>query len=155
MFLPPREFRTQGLDSLRSSVKQTQDNPWDEFLAIHPKGTEVEGPIRNITECGLFIGLAQGVDGMVHLSDLDWNRPGDDVIKEFNKGDNVKAVVLDVDPEKERISTSEHVCQSGTRAGSNSSSSKIRNALVVRPSPQHLSRGNVALSTTTTSWPRR
>ena len=85
-------------------LKQTQDNPWDEFLAIHPKGTEVEGPIRNITEFGLFIGLEQGVDGMVHLSDLDWNRPGDDVIKEFNKGDNVKAVVLDVDPEKERIS---------------------------------------------------
>ncbi|MGI9475299.1 MAG: 30S ribosomal protein S1 [Hyphomicrobiaceae bacterium] len=85
-------------------LKQTQDNPWDEFLAVHPKGTEVEGPIRNITEFGLFIGLEQGVDGMVHLSDLDWNRPGDDVIKEYNKGDNVKAVVLDVDPEKERIS---------------------------------------------------
>ncbi len=85
-------------------LKQTQDNPWDEFLAVHPKGTEVEGPIRNITEFGLFIGLEQGVDGMVHLSDLDWNRPGDDVIKEFNKGDTVKAVVLDVDPEKERIS---------------------------------------------------
>jgi len=85
-------------------LKQTQDNPWDEFLAVHPKGSEVEGPIRNITEFGLFIGLEQGVDGMVHLSDLDWNRPGDDVIKEFNKGDTVKAVVLDVDPEKERIS---------------------------------------------------
>ncbi len=85
-------------------LKQTQDNPWDAFLAEHPKGTEVEGPIRNITEFGLFVGLEQGVDGMVHLSDLDWNRPGDDVIKEFNKGDVVRAVVLDVDPEKERIS---------------------------------------------------
>jgi small subunit ribosomal protein S1 len=85
-------------------LKQTQDNPWDAFLAEHPKGTEVEGPIRNITEFGLFIGLDQGVDGMVHLSDLDWNRPGDDVIKEYNKGDTVRAVVLDVDPEKERIS---------------------------------------------------
>ncbi len=85
-------------------LKQTQDNPWDAFLAEHPKGTEVEGPIRNITEFGLFIGLEQGVDGMVHLSDLDWNRAGDDVIKEYNKGDNVRAVVLDVDPEKERIS---------------------------------------------------
>jgi small subunit ribosomal protein S1 len=85
-------------------LKQTQDNPWDAFLAQHPKGTEVEGPIRNITEFGLFIGLDQGVDGMVHLSDLDWNRPGDDVIKEYNKGDVVRAVVLDVDPEKERIS---------------------------------------------------
>jgi small subunit ribosomal protein S1 len=85
-------------------LKQTQDNPWDAFLAEHPKGTEVSGPIRNITEFGLFIGLDQGVDGMVHLSDLDWNRPGDDVIKEYNKGDEVRAVVLDVDPEKERIS---------------------------------------------------
>ena len=85
-------------------LKQTQDNPWDAFLAEHPKGSEIEGPIRNITEFGLFIGLEQGVDGMVHLSDLDWNRAGDDVIKEFNKGDMVKAVVLDVDPEKERIS---------------------------------------------------
>jgi small subunit ribosomal protein S1 len=85
-------------------LKQTQDNPWDAFLAEHPKGTEVSGPIRNITEFGLFIGLEQGVDGMVHLSDLDWNRPGDDVIKEYNKGDEVRAVVLDVDPEKERIS---------------------------------------------------
>jgi len=85
-------------------LKQTQDNPWDAFLAQHPKGTVVEGPIRNITEFGLFIGLDGGVDGMVHLSDLDWNRSGDEVIKEFKKGDNVKAVVLDVDSAKERIS---------------------------------------------------
>ena len=74
------------------------------FLAVHPKGTEVEGPIRNITEFGLFIGLDGGVDGMVHLSDLDWSKPGDEVIKDYKKGDNVKAVVLDVDSSKERIS---------------------------------------------------
>jgi small subunit ribosomal protein S1 len=85
-------------------LKQTQDNPWDAFLAVHPKGSTVEGAIRNITEFGLFIGLDTGVDGMVHLSDLDWNRPGDQVIKEFKKGDTVKAVVLDVDASKERIS---------------------------------------------------
>ncbi len=85
-------------------LKQTQDNPWDSFLAAHPKGSTVEGPIRNITEFGLFIGLDGGVDGMVHLSDLDWNRPGDEVIKDFKKGDTVKAVVLDVDSTKERIS---------------------------------------------------
>ncbi len=85
-------------------LKQTQDNPWDAFLAAHPKGSEVEGPIRNITEFGLFVGLDGGVDGMVHLSDLDWNRPGDEVIKDYKKGDNVKAVVLDVDSTKERIS---------------------------------------------------
>jgi small subunit ribosomal protein S1 len=85
-------------------LKQTQDNPWDAFLAQHPRGTVVEGPIRNITEFGLFIGLESGVDGMVHLSDLDWSRGGDEVIKEYKKGDNVRAVVLDVDSAKERIS---------------------------------------------------
>jgi small subunit ribosomal protein S1 len=85
-------------------LKQTQDNPWDHFLANHPKGTIIEGPIRNITEFGLFVGLDSGIDGMVHLSDLDWNRAGDEVIKEFKKGDNVKAIVLDVDASKERIS---------------------------------------------------
>jgi small subunit ribosomal protein S1 len=85
-------------------LKQTQDNPWDAFLAQHPRGSEVEGPIRNITEFGLFIGLESGVDGMVHLSDIDWNRSGDEAIKDFNKGDTVRAVVLDVDPSKERIS---------------------------------------------------
>ena len=85
-------------------LKQTQDNPWDAFLTAHPKGSTVEGPIRNITEFGLFIGLDGGVDGMVHLSDLDWNKPGDEMIKEYKKGDNVKAVVLDVDSSKERIS---------------------------------------------------
>ncbi len=85
-------------------LKQTQDNPWDAFLALHPKGSEVEGPIRNVTEFGLFIGLDSGVDGMVHLSDLDWNRSGDEAIKDYKKGDVVKAVVLDVDSQKERIS---------------------------------------------------
>ncbi|HEU0062036.1 MAG TPA: 30S ribosomal protein S1 [Hyphomicrobiaceae bacterium] len=85
-------------------LKQTQDNPWDSFLAAHPKGSVIEGPIRNITEFGLFVGLDGGVDGMVHLSDLDWNRSGDEAIKDYKKGDNVKAVVLDVDPQKERIS---------------------------------------------------
>jgi small subunit ribosomal protein S1 len=85
-------------------LKQTQDNPWDAFLAQHPKGSNVEGPIRNITEFGLFVGLDGGVDGMVHLSDLDWQKPGDEVIKDYKKGDTVKAVVLDVDSAKERIS---------------------------------------------------
>jgi small subunit ribosomal protein S1 len=85
-------------------LKQTQDNPWDSFLVAHPKGSVIEGPIRNITEFGLFVGLDGGVDGMVHLSDLDWNRSGDEAIKDYKKGDTVKAVVLDVDPQKERIS---------------------------------------------------
>ena len=85
-------------------LKQTQENPWDAFLSTHPKGSAVEGPIRNITEFGLFVGLDNGVDGMVHLSDLDWSKPGDEAIKDYKKGDTVKAVVLDVDGAKERIS---------------------------------------------------
>ena len=85
-------------------LKQTQENPWDGFLTVHPKGSTVEGPIRNITEFGLFIGLDNGVDGMVHLSDLDWQKAGDEAIKDYKKGDTVKAIVLDVDGSKERIS---------------------------------------------------
>jgi small subunit ribosomal protein S1 len=85
-------------------LKQTLDNPWEAFAAAHPVGTEVEGEVKNKTEFGLFIGLDGDVDGMVHLSDLDWNRSGEDAIEDYNKGDVVKAVVLDVDVEKERIS---------------------------------------------------
>ena len=85
-------------------LKQTLENPWEVFAQSHPAGTEVEGEVKNKTEFGLFIGLEGDVDGMVHLSDLDWNRPGEQVIEEFNKGDMVKAVVLDVDVDKERIS---------------------------------------------------
>ncbi|WP_299868717.1 30S ribosomal protein S1 [uncultured Hoeflea sp.] len=85
-------------------LKQTLENPWDVFAQSHPSGTEVEGEVKNKTEFGLFIGLEGDVDGMVHLSDLDWNRPGEQVIEEYNKGDMVKAVVLDVDVDKERIS---------------------------------------------------
>jgi small subunit ribosomal protein S1 len=85
-------------------LKQTLQNPWEAFSERFPTGTVVEGEVKNKTEFGLFIGLDGDVDGMVHLSDLDWNRPGEQVIEEFKKGDVVKAVVLDVDVEKERIS---------------------------------------------------
>jgi small subunit ribosomal protein S1 len=85
-------------------LKQTMANPWEAFSEKHPQGSTVEGEVKNKTEFGLFIGLDSDVDGMVHLSDLDWNRPGEQVIEEFKKGDMVKAVVLDVDVEKERIS---------------------------------------------------
>jgi len=85
-------------------LKQTQANPWDSFLSTHPKGSTIEGQIRNITEFGLFVGLDTGIDGMVHLSDLSWSKPGEEAIKDYKKGDNVKAVVLDVDTDKERIS---------------------------------------------------
>ncbi|HSM19099.1 MAG TPA: 30S ribosomal protein S1 [Hyphomicrobiales bacterium] len=85
-------------------LKQTMDNPWTTFAERFPKGTEIEGEIKNITEFGLFIGLEGDVDGMVHLSDLDWNRPGEQAIDDYTRGETVKAVVLDVDVEKERIS---------------------------------------------------
>jgi small subunit ribosomal protein S1 len=87
-------------------LKQTQGNPWENFAASHPAGTEVEGEVKNITEFGLFIGLEGDIDGMVHLSDLDWDRAGDEAIQDYRKGDIVKAVVTDVDTEKERISLS-------------------------------------------------
>ncbi|MGR3721899.1 30S ribosomal protein S1 [Abyssibius alkaniclasticus] len=87
-------------------LKQTQGNPWDNFAAGNPAGTIVEGEVKNITEFGLFIGLEGDIDGMVHLSDLDWTRSGEEAIKDYRKGDMVKAVVSDVDVEKERISLS-------------------------------------------------
>ncbi|TIS60375.1 30S ribosomal protein S1 [Mesorhizobium sp.] len=85
-------------------LKQTLENPWEAFARSHPVGSQVEGEVKNKTEFGLFIGLEGDVDGMVHLSDLDWTRPGEQVIEEYNRGDMVKAQVLDVDIEKERIS---------------------------------------------------
>jgi small subunit ribosomal protein S1 len=85
-------------------LKQALQNPWEGFAEKHPVGSVVEGEVKNKTEFGLFIGLEGDVDGMVHLSDLDWNRPGEQVIDEFKKGDVVRAQVLDVDVEKERIS---------------------------------------------------
>ncbi len=85
-------------------LKQCADNPWERFAEEHPVGSIIEGEIKNITEFGLFVGLTEEMDGMVHLSDLDWNKTGEEAIKEYKKGDRVKAKVLDVDAEKERIS---------------------------------------------------
>jgi small subunit ribosomal protein S1 len=85
-------------------LKHCMDNPWTTFAEKYPSGTLVEGEIKNITEFGLFIGLDADVDGMVHMSDLDWNRPGEEAMTDYQKGQVVKAVVLDVDTEKERIS---------------------------------------------------
>jgi small subunit ribosomal protein S1 len=85
-------------------LKQCMQNPWEAFAEKYPPGTEVEGEVKNITEFGLFVGLDGDIDGMVHLSDLDWDRPGEQVLQEYQKGDEVRAVVLDVDVDKERIS---------------------------------------------------
>ena len=85
-------------------LKQCLDNPWDGFAAKYPVGTEVEGEIKNITEFGLFVGLEGEIDGMAHLSDLSWDMTGEEALKDYSKGDMVKAKVLDVDISKERIS---------------------------------------------------
>ena len=84
-------------------LKQTLQNPWEAFIEAHPVGSDVEGEVKNKTEFGLFIGLDGDVDGMVHLSDLDWTKPGEQAMEEYKKGDKVSARVLDVDVEKERI----------------------------------------------------
>ncbi len=85
-------------------LKQCGSNPWEGFLENHSVGSELEGEIKNITEFGLFVGLPGEIDGMVHLSDLDWNLSGEEAVKQYNKGDSVKVKVLDVDVEKERVS---------------------------------------------------
>ena len=85
-------------------LKQTLANPWEAFVDEHPVGTELEGEVRNITEFGLFVGLPGDIDGMVHMSDIDWSRPGEDAINDYRKGDAVRVKVLDIDVEKERIS---------------------------------------------------
>ncbi|MEO6395884.1 MAG: S1 RNA-binding domain-containing protein, partial [Devosia sp.] len=79
-------------------------NPWESFAEKFPVGSTIEGEVKNKTEFGLFVGLDGDVDGMVHLSDLDWQKPGEQALEEYNRGDMVKAKVLDVDVEKERIS---------------------------------------------------
>jgi small subunit ribosomal protein S1 len=84
--------------------KQCMDNPWEKFGGANQSGAVLEGEVRNITEFGLFVGLTPDIDGMVHMSDLSWNKPGEEAIKDFAKGQMVKVKILDIDPEKERIS---------------------------------------------------
>ncbi len=93
-----------GKRRISLGLKQCGENPWEAFEGKYPAGTEIEGEVKNITEFGLFIGLDGDVDGMVHLSDLNWERSGEEAIQDYKKGDVVKAVVLDVDTKKERIS---------------------------------------------------
>ncbi|MAD94240.1 MAG: 30S ribosomal protein S1 [Rhodobacteraceae bacterium] len=104
------EVMVLEIDSVKRRVslglKQTQGNPWENFETAFPIGTEVEGEVKNITEFGLFVGLDGDIDGMVHLSDLDWDRSGEEAMTDYNKGDMVKAIVTDIDAEKERISLS-------------------------------------------------
>jgi len=85
-------------------MKQVTSNPWETFSVLHKKGDKVEGQIKSITDFGIFIGLDGGIDGLVHLSDISWNTTGEDVVRNYKKGDTLEAVVLAVDPERERIS---------------------------------------------------
>lgn len=85
-------------------IKQCKVNPWEAFSALHAKGEKVSGPIKSITDFGVFIGLDGGIDGLIHLSDLSWSEPGEVAVRNFKKGDPLEAVILAVDPERERIS---------------------------------------------------
>jgi small subunit ribosomal protein S1 len=98
-------------------LKQVQRNPWEQFIDEHPVGSVVEGEIRNITEFGLFIGLSADIDGMIHMSDLSWDESGEQAIAKYEKGQVVKAKVLDVDVEKERISLGVKQLQEDPAAG--------------------------------------
>ena len=102
------EVKVLEIDSERRrislGIKQCTPNPWEEFAATHNKNDRITGQIRSITDFGVFIGLDGGIDGLIHLSDLSWDRPGEDITREFKKGDEITAVVLAVDPDRERIS---------------------------------------------------
>jgi len=104
------EVMVLEIDSAKRRVslglKQTQRNPWEVFAETNPAGSMIEGEVKNITEFGLFIGLEGDIDGMVHLSDLSWDQRGEEAIQDYRKGDVVKASVLEVDVERERISLS-------------------------------------------------
>jgi small subunit ribosomal protein S1 len=102
------EVMILDIDSERRRIslgmKQCKPNPWEEFGLTHNKGDHVTGQIKSITDFGVFVGLDGGIDGLVHLSDISWNMPGEEAIRNYKKGDEIEAVVLAVDPERERIS---------------------------------------------------
>ena len=102
---------------LSLGMKQCQSNPWDDFAATMKKGDKVRGQIKSITDFGIFIGLPGGIDGLVHLSDLSWSQAGEEAIRNFKKGDEVEAVVLSIDVEKERISLGVKQLESDPMAG--------------------------------------
>ncbi len=85
-------------------MKQCSANPWEAFAATHNKGDKIAGTIKSITDFGVFVGLDGGIDGLLHLSDLSWNETGEDAVRDYKKGDDIEAVILAIDPERERIS---------------------------------------------------
>jgi small subunit ribosomal protein S1 len=107
---PGQEVEVQVLEvdsnkrRISLGLKQCTENPWSQFAADHPAGSTIEGEVKSITEFGLFVGLNDEIDGMVHLSDIAWDKPGEQAVADYKKGDVVQAKVLDIDVEKERIS---------------------------------------------------
>ncbi|MGD9889401.1 MAG: 30S ribosomal protein S1 [Halothiobacillaceae bacterium] len=85
-------------------MKQCKPNPWDEYASTHQKGERVVGQVKSITDFGVFVGLEGGIDGLIHLSDISWNEPGEEAVRRFKKGDEVEAVIIAIDSERERIS---------------------------------------------------
>lgn len=85
-------------------IKQCMPNPWAAYVEEHPVGSVIEGKIKNITEFGLFVGLSDEIDGMIHLSDISWDKSGEEAVKDYVKGQDIQAKIIDVDVEKERIS---------------------------------------------------
>ncbi len=125
-------------------LKQTLQNPWDAFAEKYPAGSTVEGEVKNKTEFGLFIGLDGDVDGMVHLSDLDWQRPGEQALEDYNRGDVVQAKVLDVDVEKERISLGIKQLATGeTSSDAGASADGIRKGAVVTGTVTEVNDGGI------------
>ena len=122
-------------------LKQTLQNPWESFADKFPIGSTIEGEVKNKTEFGLFIGLDGDVDGLVHLSDLDWQKPGEQALEEYNRGDMVQAKVLDVDVEKERISLG--IKQLSTGEVADSSGEGLRKGSVVTGTVTEVNDGGI------------
>jgi len=127
-------------------LKQTQENPWTTVASEHPVGSTVEGEIKSITEFGLFIGIDNEIDGMVHLSDLSWSEPGEEAIKKYEKGQTVSAKVLDIDVEKERVSLGIKQLEEGSpaaKAGAAATGGGVRKNQVVTGSVTEVNDGGI------------
>jgi small subunit ribosomal protein S1 len=133
-------------------LKQTMRNPWEVFVEKYPAGSVVEGEVKNKTEFGLFLGLDGDVDGMVHLSDLDWKRPGEQVIEEYKKGDKVKAQVLDVDVEKERISLGIKQLAEGAAVAGDATAGDLKKGAVVTCEVLEVKEGGVEVKIVGTDY---
>ncbi|MDH3335415.1 MAG: 30S ribosomal protein S1 [Rhodospirillaceae bacterium] len=127
-------------------LKQCGSNPWDTFLDTHKTGSEIEGEIKNITEFGLFVGLTEEIDGMVHLSDLSWEKSGEEAIKDYKKGDMIKAKVLDVDVVKERISLGVKQLTKDPFEGASSGAGGLKKGSVVTCTVTAITDGGIEVS---------